>query len=193
MAQARQEPAAAAEADSKVLDLFDRHHRRLYVLARRLAATPDDARDLVQETFVRLARAPRSAPAESSSAAEAWLVRILINICRDEWRLKAKRRRLEAQFLSTSGWTAAPTDSETALIAHTTVWRALEQLAPRRRAVIVLHELEGVGVAQIGRLLGVLPVTVRWHLSRGRRELSRVITHSRENDHERHSIDASRR
>jgi RNA polymerase sigma-70 factor (ECF subfamily) len=174
MAQARQEPTATAEAD-KVLDLFDHHHRRLYVLARRLTASPDDARDLVQDTFVRVARAPRSAPADSS-AAEAWLARILINVCRDQWRQKATRRRLEAQFLSTSVWTVPSGDSETAFIAHTTVWRALEQLAPRRRAVIVLHELEGVGVAAIGRLLGVLPVTVRWHLSRGRRELSRAIT-----------------
>jgi RNA polymerase sigma-70 factor (ECF subfamily) len=175
MAQARQEPAAAADADSKILDLFDRHHRRLYVLARRLTATPDDARDLVQDTFLRVARAPRSAPAESS-AAEGWLVRILINVSRDQWRVKATRRRLEAQFLSTSGWTMAFGNSETALIAHATVWRALEQLAPRRRAAIVLYELEGVGVAEIGRLLGVLPVTVRWHLSRGRRELARAIT-----------------
>ncbi len=191
MAQARQEPAPATEAGSKVLDLFDRHHRRLYVLARRLTATPDDARDLVQDTFVRVARTARSAPADSS-AAEAWLVRILINVCRDQWRVRATRRRLEAQFLSTSGWTMASGDSETALIAQTTVWRALEQLPPRRRAAIVLHELEGVAIAEIARLLGVLPVTVRWQLSRGRRELVRLITSPRDKDDERHSIDASR-
>lgn len=69
----------------------------------------------------------------------------------------------------------ASTSPEAALIAHTTVWRALQLLSPRRRAAIVLHELDGVSTAQIARLLGVSLVTVRWHLSRGRRELARAI------------------
>lgn len=175
MTDARHKPGVLAEAGSSVLDLFDRHHRRLYILARRLTATADDARDLVQETFLRVTRASRSAP-DQSAAAEAWLVQILINVCRDQWRLKATRRRLEEEFLSTSIWTLASSDPEAAVIAQTTVWRALSQLEPRRRAAIVLYELEGVGVAEIARLLGVSAVTVRWHLSRGRSELARVIT-----------------
>jgi len=55
------------------------------------------------------------------------------------------------------------------------VQRALERLAPRRRAVVVLHDLEDASVGEIARLLGVTAVTVRWHLSRGRRELASVI------------------
>jgi RNA polymerase sigma-70 factor (ECF subfamily) len=157
-----------------VLDLFDAHHRRLYRLARRLASTQDDARDLVQETFVKVARSPASVPS-GASAEEAWLVRILINICRDQWRVRASRRRLTAQYhVETAPLASA--NPETALIAQTTIWRALQELAPRRRAAIVLHELEGVGIPQIARLLGVTAVTVRWHLSCGRRELARIIT-----------------
>jgi RNA polymerase sigma-70 factor (ECF subfamily) len=176
MAEARQEPQAAEGVDNNVLTLFDRHHRRLYVLARRLTATPDEARDLVQDTFLRVTRSPDSAPPPSAET-EAWLIRILVNICRDRWRVTARRRTLERQFLSTSRLTMPPSDPETTLIAQTTVWRALGHLAPRRRAAIVLYELEGVAVAEIARLLGVSPVTVRWHLSRGRSELARVITH----------------
>ena len=55
--------------------LFDAHHQRLYRLARRLAGGTDDARDLVQETFLRAARSPRSVP-EDVPNQEAWLVRI---------------------------------------------------------------------------------------------------------------------
>jgi len=173
MAQAQEQPRALADAGTTLLDLFDRHHRRLYVLARRLSATADEARDLVQDAFVRVARAPASVP-HDCSAAEAWLVRILVNLCRDQWRIKATRKRLESQH--PMGWTMSPGDPETALIAQTTVWNALGKLAPRRRAAIVLHELEGVGVPQIAHMLGISNVTVRWHLSRGRRELARIIT-----------------
>lgn len=96
MAQAQEQPIALADADTTLLDLYDRHHRRLYVLARRLSATADEARDLVQDAFLRVARAPASVP-QDCSAAEAWLVRILVNLCRDQWRMKATRKRLESQ------------------------------------------------------------------------------------------------
>ena len=65
--------------------------------------------------------------------------------------------------------------SEDALLARDMVWTALDALDPRRRAAIVLYELEGIGVGEIARLLGVTSVTVRWHLSRGRRELAKQI------------------
>jgi len=169
-----------ASADMRLADLFDAHSGRLYRLARRLAATPEEARDLVQETFLRVVRAPNSVPS-GPVAEEAWLVRILVNLSRDQWRRRTSRRRLEALHQAHS-WTLASADPESAVIAQTTVWRALQMLAPRRRAAIVLHELEGVGVAQIARLLGVSLVTVRWHLSRGRRELARAIANYEE-DH----------
>jgi hypothetical protein len=41
------------------------------------------------------------------------------------------------------------------------VWQALDRLPPRRRAVLVLYELEGTPIPEIARLIGVTPVTVR--------------------------------
>jgi DNA-directed RNA polymerase specialized sigma24 family protein len=38
-----------------------------------------------------------------------------------------------------------------------------------------MYELEGATIPAIAELLGVAPVTVRWHLSRGRRELAKVL------------------
>ena len=38
-----------------------------------------------------------------------------------------------------------------------------------------MYELEGIAIPAIATLLEVAPVTVRWHLSRGRRELARVL------------------
>jgi RNA polymerase sigma-70 factor (ECF subfamily) len=152
--------------------LFDIHHPRLFRLARRLSRSADEARDLVQETFLRAARSPGSIPA--GEAAEAWLVRVLVNIQRDEWRRQSAKKRLDPEGEAEAGRPVAP-DSEAAFVAKSTVWRALERLAPRRRAAIVMYELEGVTIPAIARQLGVSAVTVRWHLSMGRRELADVI------------------
>jgi RNA polymerase sigma-70 factor (ECF subfamily) len=164
---------ASEATESRLSELFEAHHRRLYRLARRMVSTADEARDLVQDTYLRIVRAPTSVPMGGPSE-EAWLVRVLVNLCRDRWRQQAAQRRFRERHAA--NYTGAAASSvETALIAETMVWRALRQLAPRRRAVIVLHELDGVSVTEIARLFDIAAVTVRWHLSRGRQELGRII------------------
>src|SRR3954471_1417589 len=105
--------------------LFDTHHSRLYSLARRMTASSDAARDVVQETFLRGARPPKSIPCGEPHE-QAWLVRVLVNICRDEWRKQSVRRRHAADLpppIEHSG-------PEAAFVARTTVWRGLAALPP---------------------------------------------------------------
>ncbi len=124
----------------------------------------------MQETFLRAARR-RRLPA-GDSAQEAWLVRVLVNLCRDRWRRREVRLRLRDRVPVAP----APPDPETAAVARATVQAALSRLAPRRRAILVLHELDGLPAGRIARLLRLRPATVRWHLSVGRRELSRLLS-----------------
>jgi RNA polymerase sigma-70 factor (ECF subfamily) len=151
--------------------LFDTHHQRLYRLARRMSGSSEDARDMVQETFLRAARSPASVP-NGAPNEEAWLVRVLINICRDRWRRIAVQR---SSLLSGQLAPAGATDPEPALIARSLVQQALGRLPPRRRAILVMYELEGASIPAIGRMLGVTAVTIRWHLSMGRREMARAL------------------
>ncbi|MFQ5348840.1 MAG: RNA polymerase sigma factor [Thermoanaerobaculia bacterium] len=156
-------------SDDLLAGLFNRHQDRLYRLARRMSGDAETARDLVQETFLRAARR-RSLPA-GESGREAWLARVLVNLCRDRWRRRRVRRR-HVEELPTPVVTGDP---ESSAVARATVRAALARLKPRRRAVIVLRELEGLPAAQIARLLGLRPATVRWHLSVGRKELASLL------------------
>jgi RNA polymerase sigma-70 factor (ECF subfamily) len=150
--------------------LFDAYYLKLYRLARRLAQDPEEAQDLVQETFLRAAHS-RTLPPEGS-AAEAWLVRILVNLCRDRYRRSAVRTKASG-LLRAQQPTAA--DADAAPVARLTVQAALARLSPRRRAVIVLHEIEELAVPEIARLLGVTQATVRWHLAGGRKALAKTL------------------
>jgi RNA polymerase sigma-70 factor, ECF subfamily len=152
--------------------LFDAHEERLYRLARRLAANADEANDLVQETFLRAAKSVSAVPRGIGNE-EAWLVRVLVNIQRDQWRKTAVRARSLAMLREDDA--SGGSSAENALIAKRAVWAALDLLPPRRRAIVVMHELEGMSVPAIAAVLGLRAMTVRWHLSMGRRDLRRAL------------------
>ena len=147
--------------------LFDAQHQRIYRLARRLTRDHEEARDLLQETFLRAARHAHKLP-ESRPAAEAWLVRTTVNLCRDLGRRRAVRTRDQHKLEPPAPFGPNP---ETATVARTSVEAALAGLAPRRRAVVVLVELEELSTREVAQLLSLPEGTVRWHLSRGKQEL----------------------
>ena len=161
---------AGETAEERLGRLFETHHQRLFRLAMRLARDAEEARDLVQETFLRAARRPQAVPRDAAGG-EAFLVRVVINLCRDRYRRQRVRQR-GAVFLGPAPPQRA---SGEAALARDAVRRALATLPPRRRAVVVLAELEERSSAEIGALLGISPVTVRWHLAAGRAALRRFF------------------
>jgi len=158
--------------EDRLGDLFDHHHQRLYRLARRLSGSAEEAHDLVQESFLRAARSVHRLPS-SAKGAEAWLVRTLVNLCRDGYRRAEVRRRAADTVLAVESPTS---DTEGGLVARAAVRAALATLDPRRRAVVVMRELEERPMREVAHLLGIAPVTARWHLSKARKQLAAVLS-----------------
>jgi len=155
--------------EQDIVRLFDLHERRLFRLARRLSSTHGEAVDLVQETFLRVLRARSPMPVDPHGA-EAWLVTVLVNLARDSGRHEGVRVRA-----ASSAPPHEPRSPESEYVARLTVQDALGRLDARRRAVVVLHDIEGEPVARVAALLGIRPVTVRWHLARARRQLAVLL------------------
>jgi RNA polymerase sigma-70 factor (ECF subfamily) len=177
-----------SEDTGRLSALFEAHVDRLYHVARRLVPSADDALDLVQETFLKAARA--EAIPHGREDEQAWLVRVLVNIRHDQWRKETVRRK----HRSVLEGVAQADDPERAFVIHDMVWTALDALSPRRRAIVVMAEIEGLSIASIASLLGVSPITVRWHLSRGRRELAKTLeTFTGDNNEDAHTTLAGRR
>jgi len=177
----RLEPKEQRVRAERLSELFEQHHERLYRLARRMTADAEEARDLVQEAFVRLARQKGPLPSTDSHA-EGWLVKTLVRLCRDrDRRLRVRRKHHAEVALAAAGSEGTP---ETRAVAKVSVQRALARLSPRRRAVVVLHELDGRTAAEIAPLLGLTPVTVRWHLHAARRDLKRILLREGRDHHE---------
>jgi RNA polymerase sigma factor (sigma-70 family) len=171
MVQARTEPVDEEGALERLGRLFDSQNRRIYHLARRLCRDHEEARDLMQETFLRAARRIQSLP-DTDPAAEAWLVRTTVNLCRDLGRRRAVRVRDEHKLEPPRPIGPNP---EAAAVARASVEAALACLAPRRRAVLVLSQLEELPTSEVARLLGLTQATVRWHLAKARKEVRSLL------------------
>ena len=127
---------------------FDAYHERLFRLARRMTSSRDEASELVQETFLRVARRKQPFPTGTVSE-EAWLVRVLVNACRDQWRRRRVRER-EAPSQAAS----QPQDPEGSYVSRLAVAAALARLAPRRRASWCCTSSRAWGRSRLQRLWG---------------------------------------
>lgn len=152
-------------------EYFDRHHAALWRFALRLTGDPDRAHDAVQETFLRALKA--RLPAEPR-AVEAWLMQTLVNYCRDRHRWH-RVRRLHRERISREGPSVASTDPGAASQARWELDRAVRQLSVKRRAVLILSEIEGRSVAEIATAIGIREATVRWHLAAAKRTIRAAL------------------
>ena len=85
--------------------------------------------------------------------------------------------RLASAELQRDSRTGALPDDEIAREAPDLVdlMRALDTLPPKQRAAVILHDEEGYAIAEVGRLIGTTPATVRVHLHRGRKRLRAML------------------
>jgi len=133
-------------------------------LQRRLRAklrSPEDARDVLQDAFVRLLGA-RTMPREPA----AFLNRIVRNLVIDRARRQSARGPEVPLSRSDEPWTHA-TQSEAIELAQTrALYRASVDALPKRtREVFLLHRLDGLAYKDIAALLGISIRTVEWHVA----------------------------
>ncbi len=127
-----------------------------------------EAEDLVQETFLRVAR--RWPRVRGMDQPVAYARRILVNLAVDDAKRRSRRRseldaadgaRLDAYADGASARVLGAVDARAELLG------ALGVLAPRQRAVLVLRYFEDLSEAQVAELLGCSLGTVKSTASRG--------------------------
>lgn len=164
----------------------------LYRTALRLARNPDDAGDLVQETYIRALRFRHQF--KPGTNLKAWLFRILTNTFINLYRRRAAR----PEFTDVEGldeWVLynkmAELRSPSSLgnperevldrLVDEEVTQALEELPERFRTAVLLADVEGFTYREIADILHIPIGTVMSRLHRGRRFLQRrLLEHARE-------------
>jgi RNA polymerase sigma-70 factor (ECF subfamily) len=135
--------------------LVDRHSRSIYRLAYRMTGRPEDAEDVVQETFVRVYR--QLARFEARANFGTWLYRIGFNCAVDYMRTRAYREvpdaldALERRPPETAG--PAADDLVYAGEIDGRVQAALGQLSAQERAAFLMRHYHGYSIEEICREL----------------------------------------
>lgn len=181
-------PAGPGQADAEIVAglragearaltrAYGRYRERVYSFLLRLCGRAADADDLFQETFVQLARHARRLHPETDL--RAWLFTVARNRYLSHRRTALWRRLRLALF---SSEVPAPAGHETPheatafLGTAQRLERALGELPPPQREVLLLVGVEGMEQAAAARVLGLTEAALRQRLSRARARLRTLI------------------
>jgi RNA polymerase sigma-70 factor (ECF subfamily) len=155
--------------------LVARWEKPLYRFVYRLLPRQEDARDVCQETFLRILR--KAHRFRSGSRFSTWMYQIALNLCRDHARRHRRWRSFE--------WSARPEQESLAedpsvqaeqREKHAAVLEALERIPAPQREVLVLKEFEGMKFREIAEILGCPESTVKSRMYYGLSGLRASLT-----------------
>jgi RNA polymerase sigma-70 factor (ECF subfamily) len=169
--------ARAADGDPAAFDrLVADRIDGLYRLAVAILRSEADATDATQQAFVTAWRElPRL---RDRDRFDAWLARIVVNVCRDELRRRGRRRVRELPEAADGHRTTADLrtdDLETHVGRSDQIRRAFAALAAAQRSILVLHHVDGRSVEEIAAAFGIPTGTAKWRLYAARQALERAL------------------
>ncbi len=138
----------------------------LYKIAIHWMKNSEDARDIVQQTFVKLIE--KQMTFENAEHEKAWLIRVCINLCKDSLKSSWHKKVTPVDEIYTYPSTYKnPSDYNILSLVKT--------LPPNQKTAIYLFYYEDMPVEKIARAMGAKQNTVLSWLSRGRKRLEKLL------------------
>lgn len=144
--------------------------RQLFLVASRILRDGDAAEDAVQQTLVVIWR--DLGTLRDPERFEAWAYRVVVRFCRSE---ASRLRRSRSSVTDVSHTLAAAGDAFTDVDRRDQLGRAFDRLSQDHRAVVVLHHLAGLPLAEVAEVLDVPYGTVGSRLHRAMQEMRASI------------------
>ena len=168
---------------AEIARLVDAHSTKIYRLALKMLANPQDAEDVLQNTFLKAVQAlPKF---EGRSSLSTWLYRIAAN----EALMTIRRHKPEASFTY-----KADDESNELLLTQFTDWcclpeselmssesqnyldQAVQELSEKLRVVFILRDIEKLSIRETSEALGISETAVKTRLLRARLNLRESLS-----------------
>jgi RNA polymerase sigma-70 factor, ECF subfamily len=174
-----------AEERTAFEDLVNKYHGSIYNLALRLTDDKEDARDITQETFLKVYKNIKKFRGESEL--RTWIYRITVNQAANQqrwWRRRWRERTISidarandetplSQSLPANG--QSPEQIALASEQRRLIKLALGQVKFDFRVAVILRDIEGLSYEEIAETLEVSVGTVKSRIARGREELRQQL------------------
>lgn len=169
--------SAAKRGDREAFDaLVRRSYVDAYTLAYRLTGNEEDARDVVQEAYLRAYKGLKRFRGDAQFS--TWLYRITANCAATHLGRRTRHRHEVLDEQAPVADSRPDNDPQLRATANELRWRlsqALDELPPRLRAVVVLRDVYGLPHEAIAKELGISESAAKVRLHRARNKLREIV------------------
>lgn len=155
--------------EDNIKEIHKKYSDMLYRIAFSYMGNRSDAEDSVQEVYIRLLQ--KTPEFENEDHERAWLIRVLVNICKDMLKSAWNNRTVGLQNISEK-------EKEAMVLPYgiqdETIWIVMS-LEEKYRLPLYLFYYEGYSIREIAGILEIPEATVKTHLRRGREEVKRHL------------------
>lgn len=153
--------------------LYRRHSSRLYAVCLQYSGNDDEARDILQEGFIKIFENLQNYKHEGSF--EGWMRRIVVNTALEKFRSRHSLFRVEDIDAITEP-EASSDDEDYAGLDAVDLLYIIRELPPKYRMVFNLYAIEGYSHKEIGQMLNISEGTSKSNLSRARTILQKRVS-----------------
>ena len=174
----------AKNGDTKAFEeLMKRTQTNIYNLGLRLLGNKEDAADLMQETYIKAYENLNRF--EGRSSFSTWLYRIATNNALMKLR-KEKSKKVSIEELKKFGdksykieisdWSENPSSYFKSAELKELLQKAIDSLPPKYKSVFILHDIEGLPLAEVAQILSLSVPAVKTRVHRSRMYLREKIS-----------------
>ncbi len=156
-------------------ELYERYSQDVYRFAHWLTGNPDEARDILSETFVRAWTSPTEPRMES---VKAYLFAIARNLHRKQWRRAARQEPLDETIPDPA---RSPDEVAASQDDFRRTLAAVHTLPELDRTVLLLRAEEGLSYEDISAVTGLSVATAKVKVFRARAKLAALLNPNQEN------------
>ena len=165
-------------------ELISAHQQKVYNIALRMLANEQDAFDASQEVFLKVYK--NLDKFQENSSFSTWLYRITTNTCLDMLRKNKDKKNdisIDSQIAFDDGEASFQLEDKEADVEEEilmkerrqALYKAIEQLTPEHKKMIVLRELQGMSYQEIAEVTGSSIGTVKSKINRARISLKNSL------------------
>jgi RNA polymerase sigma-70 factor, ECF subfamily len=168
-------------------ELVITYQRRVFALVFRMLGRRDEAEDLAQEVFVQVFKAIDQFRGDSKLS--TWIYRIAVNLCKNRTKYLSRRHANDqddvdamadrlpfsaAKGVSVGG-ISRPDELVEGMQLEVVVKRAIAQIEPEFREVLILRDVEDMSYEEIAEVTGLADGTVKSRIHRARAQLRAIV------------------